>query len=307
MWRFEHDNRTTEGRTEGPVAIHYLDLKGRGSADQPVILLVMGLACQLTAWPASLVKGLREAGFRVILFDNRDIGLSSEMSARLAGPAPLAFARYKLGMAVPAPYNLFDMAHDAVNVLDHLHVAQAHVVGVSMGGMIAQILSAEYPERIHSATLVMTSDNHPRNPAPDFRVLWHMNGGGIKGHHLEAAMARAMNFWRAVQSPDFPSSEAERQAQFHASYHRSYRPAGILRQMRAIMSTGHLRALHSRIHLPVQVVHGTADPLVKLACGENLARRIANSKLITLQGMGHDLPDPLMPDMVQLIQSQARA
>lgn len=306
MWRFESKVGMAEGKTPGEVAIHYLDLNGEAD-NPPVILLIMGLACQLTAWPQSLVHALRRQGYRVVVFDNRDIGLSTEIKARLKGPAPLAFARYKLGLSVDAPYDLYTMAEDAVRLLDHLNISVAHVVGASMGGMIAQILSARYPSRVGSATLIMTSDNHPSNPAPDWNVLWHMNGGGIKGHHLEAAMKRAMNFWEAVQSPDYPCSAVERQRQFEASFQRSYRPAGILRQMRAIMATGHLRDLYRDIRVPVHILHGDADPLVKPACGEGLHRQIAGSRLTWIPGMGHDLPEPLMPILAGLIGDHVRA
>ncbi|PIE43482.1 MAG: alpha/beta hydrolase [Gammaproteobacteria bacterium] len=292
-----------ESKTSGEVAIHYIDI---GNENQPAVVLIMGLACQLTAWPALLVKQLRALGYRVILFDNRDIGLSSEIEKPLRGSAPVAFVKYKLGLSVAAPYDLHDMAADVVGLLAHLNLAAAHIVGISMGGMITQILCADYASQVLTASIIMSSDNHPKNPAPDLKVLWHMNGGGIKGHHFDAAMSRALNFWRAVQSPDYPATDADRLAMFQLSYQRSYRPAGILRQMRAIMATGHLRHLLPRIDLPVQIIHGVADPLVKIACGEHLARSIKNSVFRPIQGMGHDLPEPLLPNLVSMIDQHIR-
>ncbi|PID42284.1 MAG: alpha/beta hydrolase [Proteobacteria bacterium] len=293
-----------ESKTPGKVAIHYVDI---GDDSQPAVVLIMGLACQLTAWPVSLVRRIRARGYRVILFDNRDIGLSSETSKPLRGSAPVAFARYRLGLEVAAPYTLYDMARDVVNLLDHLNLPSAHVVGISMGGMITQILCARHASRVLTATIIMSSDNHPKNPAPDLKVLWHMNGGGIRGHHFDAAMSRATNFWQAVQSPDFPGADAERLKNFQMNYHRSYRPEGILRQMRAIMATGHLRDLLPRIDLPVQIIHGTADPLVKVACGQYLAQSIKNSVFRPIKGMGHDLPEQLMPDLARMIDHHIRS
>lgn len=285
------------------IDIHYVDM---GNLQAEPVLLVMGLACQLTAWPDSLVTQLLDAGYRVIVFDNRDIGLSTEIDARLNNAPPVAFLKFKLGLSVQAPYSLFHMAEDAVGLLSALGIDSAHIVGVSMGGMITQILSACYPQRVRSATIIMSSDNHRSNPTPDLQVLWKLNGGGIKGHDLDAATARGLAFWQVVQSPDYPTDSEQVRLRIQQNYHRSYRLAGILRQMRAIMATGNLRPLHDKILQPVQVIHGDADPLVKLPCGQSLADRIRHSEFHVVKGMGHDLPDKLMPRIADLIDSTIR-
>jgi len=171
------------------ISLCYEDL---GYPQNPAIILIMGLACQMTSWPPTLIAYLLKAGFRVVLFDNRDIGLSTEMQVEKKVNMPANFLRYKLGMAVRSSYDLNDMAEDTRGLMDRLGIASAHIVGVSMGGMIAQILAIRHPARVKSMTLLMSSDNSPRNPAPNPRVLWCMNGGGVKGHHIEAARARSM-------------------------------------------------------------------------------------------------------------------
>lgn len=296
-------SRIIEGKLKSNgIELHYVDM---GPESGEPLLLVMGLACQLTVWPQILLDQLVDAGYRIIIFDNRDIGLSTEINARLEASPPVAFLRFKMGFRVAAPYSLLDMVNDAKGLLDGLGIESAHVVGVSMGGMITQLFCATYPEVVRSATIIMSSDNHPKNPAPDIRVLWKMNGGGVKGHHLEAAIARGMAFWQAVQSPGFPTDFDLVKTRLEDNYRRSYRPAGILRQMRAIMATGDIGRFHEKIKQPVQIIHGDADPLVKLQCGERLAKGIAHSHLEVIKGMGHDLPAQLMPDFAELIDKHA--
>ncbi|WP_232465392.1 alpha/beta fold hydrolase [Oleiphilus messinensis] len=287
------------------IRICYQDL---GPEEGPVLLLIMGLACQMTAWPPALVDEFLAKGYRVVLFDNRDIGLSSEIKAKLKLSPPVAFMQYKMGLSVEAPYSLYDMADDVVGLLDLLAIKSAHAVGISMGGMITQILAARHPERIQSASILMSSDNHPRrNPGPELKALWVMNGSGVKGHHLEAAKARSLAFWRVVQSPGFAVSEADIELSFERNYHRSYRPAGILRQMRAIMATGALSHLHRYINTPVLIIHGDADPLVRPACGKRLHERISGSRMEMIQGLGHDLPGGVLPKLVSLIDGHVSA
>jgi pimeloyl-ACP methyl ester carboxylesterase len=272
-----------------------------GSPSNPTILLIMGLACQLTSWPLSLVEGLVKQGFRVIRYDNRDIGLSTEMQLGKKINMPALFLRYKFRQSFDSPYDLRDMSDDAAALLDALGIDSAHIVGVSMGGMIGQLLSVRHPEKVKTLTLMMTSDNSPRNPTPDLRVLWRMNGGGIKGHHLEAVRARSLAFWKSVRSPLYPASEEDIIARIEANYYRSYRPAGILRQIRAIMATGSLEEISPLIKVPVNIVHGDADLLVKFPAAEKLASRIPESNLIKISGMGHDLPEVLVPEYVKHI------
>ncbi|WP_097459581.1 alpha/beta fold hydrolase [Mangrovitalea sediminis] len=264
------------------------------------LLLIMGLASQMTLWPDALLQAYVAAGFRVIRFDNRDIGRSEEIKARIEGSPYAAMLRYKLGLSVPAPYTLHDMAADAIGLLDALEIDSAHVVGVSMGGMIAQVLGATAAERVRSLTLIMTSTNSPRTPLPDPRVIWHLQGGGVQGHHEAAVVQRGLNFWRTVQSPAYPASEAEVRERITSDYRRSYRPWGILRQMRGILATGSLEPLTRTIRVPTRIIHGDADPLVRPAAARRLNHLIPTADLNWLRGMGHDLPARLLDDIARL-------
>jgi len=277
----------------------------RGDPSGEPLLLVMGLGAQMTLWPEPLLEQLTEAGFRVIRFDNRDIGLSSEIKAPLGGSPSMAMARFRLGLSIEAPYTLHHMAQDLEGLMDALALESAHLMGVSMGGMISQLVAARSPGRVRSLTLVMTSSNSPRLPMPRLPVVWGLNGSGIKGHHEDAAVARSLALWRHLQSPAWPVSQEELEERIRRDYRRSYRPKGILRQMRAILATGSLVAASRRIQAPTRIVHGTADPLVRPAAARELRSLIPNSELSWFAGMGHDLPEPIFPEMVEQVRQLA--
>lgn len=269
----------------------------RGPADGEPLVLIMGLAAQMTLWPEELLGAYVEAGFRVFRYDNRDIGRSSEIDAPISGGPLGAMLRFRAGRKVPAPYTLHDMAEDAAALVDALGLESAHVVGASMGGMIAQLLAAEYPERVRTLTLIMTSPNTPGLPMPDWRIIWCLNGCNIKGEHEEAAVARSMKMWEAIQSPTYPREAEELTTRIRADFHRSYRPRGILRQMRAILATGDLASQARRIKVPTHIIHGANDRLIKPAAAKRLAKLIPDSELTLLSGMAHDLPAQLIPDI----------
>lgn len=272
----------------------------RGSPQGEPLLLIMGLGAQMTLWPEVMLEHYVACGFRVIRFDNRDIGRSSEIDARLTGSPLASMLRFKLGMPVTAPYTLHDMAGDVIGLMDALDLPQAHVTGASMGGMLGQILAGQFPRRLRSLTLIMTSSNSARTPMPDPRVIWRLQGGGIKGHDEEAAVARGLAFWRTVQSPRYPANDREVRQRLQRDYRRSYRPWGILRQMRAIMATGSLEPLSRQIGVPTCIIHGDADPLIRPAAARRLNRLIPGSTLHLMPGMGHDLPEPLLAKIVEL-------
>lgn len=271
----------------------------RGDPSGEPLLLIMGLAAQMTVWPELLLDQYVAAGFRVIRYDNRDIGLSSEINAPLTGKPLVAMGRYKLGLKVPAPYTLMDHAADAVGLMDALGLPSAHVVGVSMGGMIGQLLGARFPERVKSLTLIMSSNNSPRLPTPHPRVIWALQGGSVRGHDEDSAVARSMNLWQLIQSPDYPKDLEVLETLIRSNYRRSYRPRGIMRQMRGILATGDLSSISREIQVPTAVVHGTADPLVRPPAALQLQQLIPGAELYWVQGMGHDLPEPLLPELAQ--------
>lgn len=256
---------------------------------KPAVLLIMGLGLQLIAWPNDMVDALETAGYRVIRFDNRDAGLSSRMEAMGKPNLMWATLQYKLGFTPAAPYSLSDMAADAIGVLDALGVARAHVVGVSMGGMIAQRVALAVPQRIRSLTSIMSSSGAKGLPGPAPEVLRAMLSRPM-GSSKAAVIDHSVALFRAIGSPAFPFSEAELRARVTAGVERAFYPVGTLRQMVAVVSDHARAALLSRITAPTLVIHGADDPLVPVACGEDTARRIPGATLVTLQGMGHDLP-----------------
>lgn len=270
----------------------------RGDPQGPPLLLIMGLGAQMTLWPEPMLERYARQGFRVIRYDNRDIGLSSAINASLGGHPLAAMARFRLGLKTDAPYTLHDHARDAVGLMDALGIDSAHVKGVSMGGMIGQLLAATHPERVRSLALVMTSNNSPRMPMPKPDVLWWLQGGGIRGHDEEAAVARGLGLWKHIQSPAYPRDLVATEHHVRADYRRSYRPKGILRQMRGILATGDLSDFSRRIRMPTMILHGTADPLIRPQAARRLHRLIPGARLHWIRGMGHDMPDELIDRMV---------
>jgi pimeloyl-ACP methyl ester carboxylesterase len=269
---------------------------GAGAAGQarPAVLLIMGLGMQLIAWPPALVQALVDAGLRVIRFDNRDIGLSQHFD-HLGRPNLLwESLKYKLGLAIRPPYGLQDMAADAVGVLDALGVQRAHVVGVSMGGMIAQRVALAAPGRVLSLASVMSSSGARGLPQARPEVLRALLGRPA-GSSREAVVDHYVKLFKVIGSPGFPLSDAEMRERIVAGVERDFHPAGTLRQMVAVAADTARAAELARIACPTLVVHGRADPLVPYACGEDTARRIPGARLVGIDGMGHDLP----PGVVQ--------
>lgn len=262
------------------------DAQGR---PRPSVLLIMGLGMQLIAWPPAMVQALVDAGYRVVRFDNRDAGLSQHFDA-LGKPKVLwAGLKYRLGWRIRPPYSVRDMALDALGVLDALNIDRAHVVGASMGGMIAQRLALLSPGRVLSLTSIMSSSGARGlpGPAPEVsRVLMSRPAG----KSLEAAIDHSVRVFKAIGSPGFPMSDGDWRDIVGAAASRSFDPVGILRQMVAVLADRTRADELSGIRVPTLVVHGRADPLVPFACAEDTARRIPGARLAGIDGMGHDLP-----------------
>lgn len=272
-----------------------------GPADGPVILLIIGLGTQMTRWPTALIDGLVAHGFRVIRFDNRDVGLSSLLDDAGVPSLPDVMAAMLQGGTVPAPYTLSDMAADAVGILDALGIARAHVVGASMGGMIAQIMAARYADRVMSLTSVMSSSGNPALPRASDAVLAFLSAERPDPADQAAVVERAVIGGEMLGSPGYPIDRAVRRAAAIQDYTRNYYPPGISRHTTAIVATGDRRALLRTITVPTLVIHGTDDPLIPIEAGRDTAANIAGSRLIELPGMGHDLPDALVPAVVDAI------
>lgn len=272
----------------------------RGDPDGEPVIFIMGLGAQMTLWPEALLDQYVGEGYRVIRFDNRDIGLSSHLKDRLKGHPVAVMARARMGLNIAAPYTLHHMAADVCGVMDALGLSSGHLVGVSMGGMITQLVAATWPERVRSATLIMTSTNSPRLPMPKPSLIVRLAGVGSRGSDEETVVARSMDFWKLIQSPAFPSPEEDLRERITFNYRRSYHPAGILRQTRAILATGSLSSATRRIRQPVAIIHGTADPLVRPEAAKQLGYLIPHARVELMEGMGHDLPAPLLSRFAEI-------
>ncbi|OON62978.1 alpha/beta hydrolase [Massilia sp. KIM] len=270
------------------------------------LLLVHGLGMQLTAWPEEFVDGLVELGFYVIRFDHRDSGLSTKFEQ--AGTPHLGLARLKarLGWRLHPPYTLEDMAEDALGVLSALGVARAHVVGVAMGGMVAQILAAQHPQRVLSLTSIMSSSGRRGLPGPTPVVRKALARKPANSADIGSVIEHAVGLMRAIGSPAYPTPEKTLRKRLARSLRRSYCPSGMARQMLAVTASGDRSALLRAISAPTLVIHGAADPLVPPACGEDTARQVPGARLEIIEGMGHDLPPQLAERLLALIDAHAR-
>jgi len=271
------------------------------------ILLIMGLSAQMLVWPDEFCQMLVEKGYRVIRFDNRDIGLSTKVKAKIEKMNELVrMARFSLGLKSPAPYSLYDMARDSVELLDHLGIRQAHVVGASMGGMIAQVLAGTRPERVKSLGVIFSSTNQPLLPPPHPKALQPLMKGPGKGASTEEIVAHSVKLFSIIGSPAHPMPQEERESFSRRLISRNYHPAGVKRQFTAVLSSGSLKPVARKILAPTVVIHGKEDKLVPPACGKAVARAIRGAELHMIPGMGHDLPRALWPKFVHLIDSNAR-
>jgi pimeloyl-ACP methyl ester carboxylesterase len=274
-----------------------LEIEDHGSPQGEPVLLIMGLGMQLLAWHEDFVASLVARGFRVIRFDNRDIGLSQSFDSAGVPNLALDSLRFALGLRVRSAYTLADMAADSVAVLDVLGIAKAHVCGASMGGMIAQHVAARHPERVKSLTLMMTSSGARRLPGPSLKVRGALISRP-KDQRLEAIVEHYVDLYGLIGSPAYPAGKDYLRERFTRSVRRSYRPAGTARQMVAIAADGDRTPLLRTLRPPTHVIHGAADPLVPVGAGHDLGARIPGATLDVIEGMGHDLPKELWPRFV---------
>jgi len=262
---------------------------GAAGESRPVVLLIMGLGMQLVAWPPQLVQALVDGGYRVVRHDNRDVGLSQHLDALGKPNLVWESIKHRLGLTPRAPYSLRAMAADSVGVLDALGIDKAHVVGVSMGGMIAQRVALAAPQRVRSLTSIMSSSGARGLPQPRRTVMRTLLRRPA-GNSPQAVVDHYVRLFKVIGSPGFPTPEAEMRATIHSGVQRSFNPVGTLRQMLAIVADVDRAAELGTITAPTLVLHGRADPLVPYAHGEDTARRIAGARLVGIEGMGHDLP-----------------
>ncbi len=285
-------------QARGELAIEYDVL---GNPSHPAIVLIMGLGMQLTSWPEPFCQALADAGFQVVRFDNRDSGLSARAPAGKHTPLLMAMAASLFGLPVRCPYTLQDMAQDATRVMDALQIQRAHIVGVSMGGMIAQVLAARYPERVLSLTSIMSSSGNPRVSRPSARAGRVLLSRPSNPHNQESVVKHLVNMFGVIGSPAYPESPDSLRQRIADGVKRAYEPAGTARQLLAVVASGDRRKLLHSIKAPTLVIHGAADSLVPLAAGRDTAANIPGATLHIIKGMGHDLPSVLLPRLAGLI------
>lgn len=277
--------------TANGIDIHYEE---HGDPSHPAMLLIMGFGAQLTLWPDELVESLASRGFRVIRYDNRDIGLSHKFDGVKAPGLLKLTLLSKLGFKPRVPYTLADMAADGVGLLDALAIDRAHVVGASMGGMIAQHLVAKYPGRCVSFTQIFSTTGNPGLP-PARKAALKALVTRPESNAEEVLVEHGLMLARTIGSPDYPSSEERLRERTLKSVRRSFYPEGPTRHLSAIVADGDRRAMLREISVPTLVLHGEDDPLVPCEGGRDTAACIPGAKLETIPGWGHDLPLDLVP------------
>ncbi len=265
------------------------------------LLLITGLGMQMIGWPEGFCAKLVNAGFRVIRFDNRDVGLSTKLDHLGAPNVPLEFIKFMMRLPLKSPYLIDDMARDAAGLLDQLELERVHVVGASMGGMIAQNLAAHFPEKVLSLTSIMSTTGRRSLPGPTSKARRALLTPPAKRGDIDGAIARMKSVFRSIGSPGFHESEAALDDLCGRHVRRSYHPPGSARQLIAIAASGDRTKAVRRITAPTLVIHGKDDPLVPVAAGIDTAREIRHAKLCVIDGMGHDLPTGLHQRLVDEI------
>ena len=266
-----------------------------GDPKAPPIVLVMGLGTQMIAWDTRFCEDLAGRGFRVIRFDNRDIGRST----RLDGAPVPTLAQFATRRIANPAYKLSDMALDTVGLLDVLQIDSAHIVGASMGGMIAQTVAARHPQRTRSLTSIMSNTGARWTGQPALRTYPVLLGSSPADR--EAYIAHASKMWGIIGSPDFERDPLELRAMLELSFDRGTNPAGSARQLGAIIASGDRRRELRAVKAPTLVIHGEADKLVAPSGGRATAKAIDGARLVTIPGMGHDLPRAAWPQIVGAI------
>jgi pimeloyl-ACP methyl ester carboxylesterase len=277
-----------------------------GDAGNPVLLLVQGLGMPLAAWPPAMIEGLVAEGFRVVTFDNRDIGRSQLMKEMKVPNMLWQTLRRKVGMKVKAPYQLSDMMRDVTGLLDALNIDAAHIVGVSMGGMISQLLAMHEPQRVKSLTLIMSSTSKRKLPGPGKAVTRHVMRGP-KAPTDQARLAYHWKLWRLIGSPGYRLSDEELRGFLNRVFERGMTAAGTARQTLAIFAAPSRVTDLNKLAVPTLVIHGDSDPLIPVECGKDIANAIPGARIEIIEGMGHDLPVALNDRLNRLITRHAKA
>lgn len=287
----------------GTVRANGLDLAYEqfGRDEDPALLLLMGLGGQLIAWPEAFCRQLADAGLRVIRMDNRDVGLSSKLNALHDYDSPyLAFVKSLVHLQIRTPYSLDDMADDTLGLMDALRISTAHVVGISMGGMIAQLLTARHPERIMTLTSLSSSSGAKRLPSGRLPVLLQL-ARPVSIDDADAYVAHLSRTMHAISSKRYDRSQAQWEIEARRNWERDPDPGGQRRQLLAVMAAPSRVQLLQDIRQPALVIHGAADPLLPVEHGRDTARHLPNARYVELPDVAHELPLELMPRYAEWI------
>ncbi len=276
-----------------------------GDPNDDPVLLIMGLGTQMIAWSVDFCEALASHGHYVIRFDNRDIGLSTKFEGARSPSRLRYLMNHILGTPLDAPYTLGDMAADAAGVLEALAIESAHIVGASMGGMIAQLVTVQYPERVKSLTSIMSTSGAPGLPRPRADVMRHVFRDRPSKGDEKAMFEHLVKSVRLISSPGYPRSDEEFRTLIKTTIERSFYPQGFVRQLAAIVDDGSRVDRLKTIDAPTLIIHGRDDPLVPVECGIDTARYIRGAKLEIIDGLGHDIPPQLIGRLTSLIADHA--
>ena len=277
----------------------FYDERGEGEP----LMLIMGIGCQMIYWPEAFCDELAASGFRVIRFDHRDIGLSSKLDHMGVPPLLPTLFSGLLGVRVLSPYGLEDMAEDVAGLLDYLGIDSAHVVGASMGGMVAQTLAFTHPHRVRSLVSIMSTTGESGHYMSEIKALRAIFGSPPKTR--DQAVDRGVEVWRVIGSTGFPFDEAGTRHRAGLSWDRGNHPPGFLRHLGAIAMTGDRTPRLRFVRAPTLVLHGSVDPLIRPLGGHLTHKAIPDARLEIFEGMGHDLPEPLWPRFATMIGDNA--
>lgn len=278
-----------------------LEYETFGDSGNPALLLIMGLGQQLLSWPEPFCRQLADAGYYVIRYDNRDVGLSTKCDKGEHGGLVQGFLRYKMRLPVRAPYDLGVMAHDALALATELELERFHLVGVSMGGMIAQIAADIAPDRVSSLVLMMTTSGERKLPSGTPRAT-ALLGQKWPSSSTEAMLDHAVMIKRVLEGSKYKSSEEDIRRSTLEKVKRCFHPEGSVRHTLAVLASPDRKALLARLDVPTLVIHGDEDPLVPLAHGQRVAELVEGARLEVVRGMGHDVAAPaVQPVLAKLI------
>ncbi|MEO9969910.1 MAG: alpha/beta hydrolase [Hyphomonadaceae bacterium] len=280
--------------TANGISIAYED---HGDPTAQPVLMVMGLGGQLAMWPEELVQSLVQGGYRVIIFDNRDIGLSHQHLDETPPKIIRQILLRRLGIKLKTPYTLLDMAKDTIGLIDGLQLGSVHLVGISMGGMIGQHVASLAPDKVRSFTALMTTTGNPKLPRPKREIMNAMIRRGPPPTTRDEIIDASVATFAVIGTPGEDHNTNGMRDRIARSYDRNYNPKSVARQMAAIVAAGDFRNHTRSISAPTLVLHGSADPLVPIEGGRDITNIVPGAQMKVIEGMGHDVPPRFLPEI----------